>query len=197
MNLGFYSLPLPLPPLNLVRAWHSFYSSKIYLNPTNYVGWLKPAFKGCVKLVFDLDHELIVRLSPMVLANPFNTKSFLLQAPAGFFVANFRHLVKNVFRNEYSVTIFFFGEDFGKIFKKKLPKFTTIAYKLKGCLRFHTIIFWISPNLAKYTYALLPLEQHHKIERKKTLSSSHQNLAQQGFQKKKNKQTNKMVLAQM
>jgi len=51
--------------------------------------------------------------------------------------------------------------------------------------------------LAKYTYALLPLEQHHKIERKKTLSSSHKNLAQQGFQKKTNKQTNKMVLAQM
>jgi hypothetical protein len=40
--------------------------------------------------------------------------------------------------------------------------------------------------LAKYTYVLLPLEQHHKIERKKPLSSSHQNLAQQGFQKQTN-----------
>jgi hypothetical protein len=50
--------------------------------------------------------------------------------------------------------------------------------------------------LAKYTYALLPLEQHHKIEPKKPLSSSHQNLAQQGF----HKQTNQIfffVLAQM
>jgi hypothetical protein len=43
--------------------------------------------------------------------------------------------------------------------------------------------------LAKYTYALLPLEQHHKIERKKPLSSSHQ-----GFWHSKdfkNKQTQK------
>ncbi len=190
MILGFYSLPLP--PLNLVRAWHSFYSSKIYLNPTKYVGWLKPALKGCVKLVFGLDHKLIVRLSPMVLANPLNTKSFSLQGPVGFFVVNFRHFVINVFRNEYSVTIFLF---WGKFPKNKLPKITAIAYNLKGCLRFHTIIFWISPNLAKYTYGLLPLEQHHEIEGKKPLSSSHQSLAQQGFQKQTNKK--KIVLAQM
>jgi hypothetical protein len=28
---------------------------------------------------------------------------------------------------------------------------------VKGCFRFGTFIFWISPNLAKYTYGLLPL----------------------------------------
>jgi len=37
---------------------------------------------------------------------------------------------------------------------------------MKGCFKFYTFIFWISPNLVKYTYRLLSLEQHHKIERK-------------------------------
>ncbi len=43
-------------------------------------------------------------------------------------------------------------------------KVATIAYNMKVHLRFYTFIFWISPNLAKYTYGLSPLEQHHKIE---------------------------------
>ncbi len=80
-----------------------------------------------------------------------------------------------------------FGENFQKQICQNLPQLPTI---LKGCLRFHTNIFWISPNLATYTYALLPLEQHHEIQRKKPLSSSHQSLAQQGFKKQTNKQKN-------
>jgi hypothetical protein len=58
---------------------------------------------------------------------------------------------------------------FGKKVKKKnsdffFPKITTIAYNMKGCFKFYTFIFWISPNLV--TYRLSSLEQHHKIERK-------------------------------
>jgi hypothetical protein len=143
MILDFYSLPLS--PLNLVRASHSFYSSKIYLNPTNYVGWLKPASKGCVKLVFDLDHKSIVRLSPMVLANPLNTKSFLLQGPVGFFLVNFRHFVKNVFRNEYSVTIFFFCGEFRQIFQKKIAKI------YDNCLQFERVLKMSYYHILKIT----------------------------------------------
>jgi hypothetical protein len=35
---------------------------------------------------------------------------------------------------------------------------------MKGCLRSSTFIFWISPNIAKYTYGQLPFEQHHRIK---------------------------------
>jgi hypothetical protein len=51
-------------------------------------------------------------------------------------------------------------------FSLSSPKIITIAYNMKGCLRFSTFIFWISPNLSKYTYGLSPLEQHQKFERK-------------------------------
>jgi hypothetical protein len=37
---------------------------------------------------------------------------------------------------------------------------------MKGCFKFYTFIFQISPNLVKYTYKLFSLEQHHRIERK-------------------------------
>ncbi len=40
---------------------------------------------------------------------------------------------------------------------------------MKRCLRFFKLKNWIFPNLAKYCYKWLPLEQHHKIEKKKTL----------------------------
>jgi hypothetical protein len=53
---------------------------------------------------------------------------------------------------------------------KNVPNFFTIAYNMKACLRFYTLIFLISQNLAKHTYGLSPLE-HHKIE-KTTLNSS-------------------------
>jgi hypothetical protein len=36
----------------------------------------------------------------------------------------------------------------------------------EGGLRLSTFIFWIFPNLVKYTYRWLPLEQHHKIGKK-------------------------------
>jgi hypothetical protein len=35
------------------------------------------------------------------------------------------------------------------------------------CLRFFTFTFLILPNLAKYMYRWSPLEQHHKIEKRK------------------------------
>jgi hypothetical protein len=34
---------------------------------------------------------------------------------------------------------------------------------MKGCLRFPTFIFWISPNLVKYAYEWSPLDKHPKI----------------------------------
>jgi len=46
-----------------------------------------------------------------------------------------------------------------------------IAYNMKACLRFYTLIFSVSPNLAKHTYGQSPLEQHHKFE-KTILNSS-------------------------
>ncbi len=56
--------------------------------------------------------------------------------------------------------------------KKIIKRIATIAYDVKGCLRFSTFIFWILPNLITYTYGWLPLEQHHKIEgNKKTCCS--------------------------
>ncbi len=50
--------------------------------------------------------------------------------------------------------------------QKEFPKITTIAYNMKGCFKFYTFIFRISPNLVKYTYKLFSLEQHHRIEKK-------------------------------
>jgi hypothetical protein len=47
---------------------------------------------------------------------------------------------------------------------KKLPKIVTIAYNLKRWF-FYFRIFYILPNLAKYTSGPSPLEQHHKIEK--------------------------------
>jgi hypothetical protein len=41
-----------------------------------------------------------------------------------------------------------------------------------GCLRFSAFVFWILPNLAKYTYGWSPLEQHHKILKKNTSAAA-------------------------
>ncbi len=38
---------------------------------------------------------------------------------------------------------------------------------MMGCFRCYIFIFRISPNLANYTYGLLPLEQHPEIEKHK------------------------------
>jgi hypothetical protein len=48
---------------------------------------------------------------------------------------------------------------------------------MKGCFRFDTFMFRVSPNLAKYTNELSPPEQRHKIDpknspKKKTLLPS-------------------------
>jgi hypothetical protein len=61
------------------------------------------------------------------------------------------HFVKNIFQimNILSRILFL--------------KVATIAYNMKVHLIFYIFIFWISPNFAKYTYGLSPLEQHHKI----------------------------------
>jgi len=47
------------------------------------------------------------------------------------------------------------------------PKNFTITYNMKGCLRFYTFIFLILLNLAKFTYGLSPIEQHHEVGKKK------------------------------
>jgi hypothetical protein len=49
-------------------------------------------------------------------------------------VVNFRHCAKNI---------------------SKSLKIARIAYNMKGFLRFSIFIFWISPNLTKYTYGWL------------------------------------------
>jgi hypothetical protein len=50
-----------------------------------------------------------------------------------------------------------------------LSNFSTFEYNLKGGLRFSTFIFWVSPKLAKHIYGWLLVEQHHKIEKTKSL----------------------------
>ncbi len=56
---------------------------------------------------------------------------------------------------------------FNKFIKKKdSPKIVTIACNMKGCLIFSTFILWIVPNLVKYTYGWLSLEQYPKIGKK-------------------------------
>ncbi len=37
---------------------------------------------------------------------------------------------------------------------KSAPKIVTIAYNMKGRLRFSTFVFWVSQNVAKYAYGL-------------------------------------------
>jgi hypothetical protein len=51
--------------------------------------------------------------------------------------------------------------------KKKKARIATITSNMKGCFRFDTFMFRISPNLAKYTNELSPPEQRHKIDPKK------------------------------
>ncbi len=45
-----------------------------------------------------------------------------------------------------------------------LLKIATTTYNMRMCVAFYPYIFLISPNLAKYTYRLLPLEEDNKIE---------------------------------
>jgi len=47
------------------------------------------------------------------------------------------------------------------------PKIATIDSIMKECLRLSTFIFSIFSNFSKYTYGLLPLKQHQKIEKKR------------------------------
>jgi coproporphyrinogen III oxidase len=42
-------------------------------------------------------------------------------------------------------------------------KITTIAYNMKGCLKFSAFLLWILPKLTKYTYKWQPLEQKKKM----------------------------------
>jgi hypothetical protein len=87
------------------------------------------------------------------------------------FVAKFLHFVKkNKILRILSNKFLFFKKKKkkkGVRKKKKSKKFVTIVYNIKGCLRFSTFMFLISPNLAKYTYGRSALEQYHKIEKRK------------------------------
>jgi hypothetical protein len=71
---------------------------------------------------------------------------------------------KYLLKRRFCFKFLFLGKN-----SQKYEQIVTIAYNVKGCFRFDTFIFWISPNLAKYTYGLLlPLEQHHQIFKKKS-----------------------------
>jgi hypothetical protein len=48
--------------------------------------------------------------------------------------------------------------------KNKCHKLPQISFNMMGCFKFYTSMFWISPNLAKYTCELSTIEQHHEIE---------------------------------
>jgi len=86
-------------------------------------------------------------------------------------VANFSPFCKKYFEKakpfvKHSLLFFFWKTNCQKN-ETFAFKISSIAYNTKGCLRFFSFIFWISPNLAKYTYGWLSLEQHHKIGKNK------------------------------
>ncbi len=71
-----------------------------------------------------------------------------------FLVANYSPFCKKYFEKANllsNIPCFFFVFNYLKTETFAL-KIASIAYSMKGCLRFYTFIFWILPNLAKYTY---------------------------------------------
>jgi hypothetical protein len=69
-------------------------------------------------------------------------------------VANYSPFCKKYFEKANllsNIPCFFFVFNYLKTETFAL-KIASIAYSMKGCLRFFTFIFWILPNLAKYTY---------------------------------------------
>ncbi len=86
-----------------------------------------------------------------------------------FFVANFRHFAYNILEKKYSVTNSVSQKTKSPRTRFSIKKFTKIFHHClhhgtRGAWDFSTFIFWISPNLAKYSYGWSPLEQHHKID---------------------------------
>jgi hypothetical protein len=76
-----------------------------------------------------------------------------------FLMTNFRHFAKTNFKNEiFCQKVLYFRW-------RQFAKFFTIAYNMKGCLRFYTFIFLILLNLAKFMYGLSLIEQHHEVEK--------------------------------
>jgi hypothetical protein len=70
-----------------------------------------------------------------------------------------------ILKKQFVTNALFFKKIQKKWIKKKsIPKSVTICLQYKRVLRFSTFIFWKWKKLIKYTYGLLPLEQHHKIE---------------------------------
>ncbi len=84
--------------------------------------------------------------------------SLLYHGQVFFLVVNFYHFVKKLWNMNILSQIHYFW------FFKKVAKIPTI-YNMKVQIRFFIFISRISPNLAKYTYWWLQLEQHHKIEK--------------------------------
>ncbi len=82
---------------------------------------------------------------------------------------NFLAILWKYFQKEISVTNsllnFFILSTNEKKTRQKLSQLPTI---MNGCLRFLYFHVLNIANLAKCTYGLSPLEQHHKIERKNT-----------------------------
>ncbi len=75
--------------------------------------------------------------------------------------------VKTILIKEYSVKKFpVLKRNKFAIIKHFISRIATIPYNTKGCLRISIFIFWILPNLAKYAYGSLQVEQHHKMELK-------------------------------
>jgi hypothetical protein len=58
-----------------------------------------------------------------------------------------------------------FKKKFAKKKPKRLVKFYHNWLQHEKVFKKNSFIFWILPNLVKYTYGWLPIEQHHKIEK--------------------------------
>jgi len=83
----------------------------------------------------------------------------LLVGGSDFFVVNFCHFSKDIFKKQYYVanSLFFKKKNLRKPIKLFLPKIIKVAYKMKWCFKFYIFIFWILPNLAKYIYGLITI----------------------------------------
>jgi hypothetical protein len=67
------------------------------------------------------------------------------------YLLNFFHFEKSILKNIYYITNSLFKELQENEFNS-FPKIPTIAYNMKRCLKFFTLIFLISANLAKHGY---------------------------------------------
>jgi hypothetical protein len=80
-------------------------------------------------------------------------------------VANFGHFVKSILEKNILSQIPCF---FDSATKKRSQKGPSIAYNMKGCLRFSAVMFPKLPNFGQ-----IQVKQHHKMGKKEKKKKKH------------------------